>query len=237
MKIFVSNFSGNVGKTLVAKHLITPKLNARRVTIESINSGGEGADAEIKAAQFKDLTIELMVMDEGENIVVDIGASNIESVMDQVRAMKSAESDFDFFVLPTTPDAKQQLDTISTARVLSEMGVPADRILVVMNRVINVDTIQDDFAVLLSGDSTLYRLCQVPILESEAYDRINDDKRDVHSIAADIIDFKAQVAANPALTTQQKRELANRVVTQRLASAAAENLTEVWLALGLEVTV
>jgi dethiobiotin synthetase len=60
MKLCVINFSGNVGKTTIAAHLLKPRMNEAQVfSVESLNSGIENdgvEDAEIiKGKRFGDL--------------------------------------------------------------------------------------------------------------------------------------------------------------------------------------
>ena len=41
MKIVVMNFSGNVGKSVIAQHLLQPRIKeAQLISVESINSNG-----------------------------------------------------------------------------------------------------------------------------------------------------------------------------------------------------
>ncbi len=41
MKVVVMNFSGNVGKSIIAQHLLQPRIeNAKLISVESINSNG-----------------------------------------------------------------------------------------------------------------------------------------------------------------------------------------------------
>ncbi|MBZ8143267.1 StbB, partial [Rubrivivax gelatinosus] len=47
MKVAVISFSGNVGKTTIARHLLAPRIpGAQLIAVESINAeDGEAADA------------------------------------------------------------------------------------------------------------------------------------------------------------------------------------------------
>ena len=55
MKVAVINFSGNVGKSTVARHLLAPRLNnAEVIPVESINSDGTDETA-IRGKQFGEL--------------------------------------------------------------------------------------------------------------------------------------------------------------------------------------
>ena len=85
MKIAVINFSGNVGKTTIARHLLLPRMpDARVVSIESINAGQDRdhQDHVIRGRQFAELQEFLQVV---EHVVVDIGASNVEELLALMR--------------------------------------------------------------------------------------------------------------------------------------------------------
>jgi hypothetical protein len=52
MKIAVINFSGNLGKTTVARHLLAPRLNgAQVIAIESLNAGDDTTEM-LRGRQF-----------------------------------------------------------------------------------------------------------------------------------------------------------------------------------------
>ena len=233
MKIAVVNYSGNVGKTMLSKHVLTPKLNARRITVESINSGAEGADAEIKANQYQDLALDLSIADDDDNYVVDIGSSNIEAVIQQLRSMEGSSGDFDYFVLPVTPDAKQQIDTLATINTLTGLGVGKDKIAIILNRVTDISAIENDFAAVIAGAKTgMYRLVAVPVLESDVYDRTKGLAESIPELAADATDYRA--LAHAEVDRIKRLDLGHKLITQRMARSAAANLDEVWAALALQ---
>ena len=54
MKVAVMNFSGNVGKTTVAGHLLKPRMgNAPIFSIESINAGADADGLEVEKMKGK----------------------------------------------------------------------------------------------------------------------------------------------------------------------------------------
>ena len=54
MKVAVLNFSGNVGKTTVAAHLLKPRMGDAPVfSIESINSGADADGLEVEKMKGK----------------------------------------------------------------------------------------------------------------------------------------------------------------------------------------
>lgn len=120
MKIAVINFSGNVGKSTVARHLLAPRIpDAQVLAVETINSDGTDDEA-VKGKEFGELQEAMQLLDAA---VVDIGASNVEAVMAVMRRFRKSHEDFDYYVVPTVPEKKQQRDTISTINALAELGV------------------------------------------------------------------------------------------------------------------
>ena len=82
MKIAVINFSGNVGKTTVARHLLLPRIQgAELISVESVNAD-EGKTTALRGGQFAELQEYLQTV---SSVVVDIGASNVEELMAQMR--------------------------------------------------------------------------------------------------------------------------------------------------------
>ena len=54
MKVAVMNFSGNVGKTTVAGHLLKPRMgDAQIFSIESINSGADADGLDVEKMKGK----------------------------------------------------------------------------------------------------------------------------------------------------------------------------------------
>jgi hypothetical protein len=78
MKLAVINFSGNVGKTTVARHLLAPRIpGCQVVSVESINAD-DGEPLTIRGRQFAQLQEYLQTV---TNVVVDVGASNVEDLL------------------------------------------------------------------------------------------------------------------------------------------------------------
>ena len=132
MKVAVINFSGNVGKTTIARHLLAPRIDgAELIAVESINAD-EGQGHALRGKQFGELQEYLQTVD---NVVVDIGASNVEDLLALMRKYRGSHEDFDYFVIPTVPALKQQQDTIATLTELARLGIPASKLRVVFNQV------------------------------------------------------------------------------------------------------
>ncbi len=232
MKVAIINFSGNVGKTTIARHLLAPRMkNAEIVSVESANADEQEVDA-LRGKDFAHLQQYLLAND---NLIVDIGASNIESLMDLMRKFKGSHEDFDFFIIPALHDTKQQRDTAKTANELVKMGVPASKIKIVLNRVENGDAPDKKFTALLDFLSTNQVATLNPaahLTDNEIYQRVKHDGRSISDLAADKTDYKALIAK--AKDQGEKIELADKLAVKRLASGVLPELDACFEALGLK---
>ncbi len=132
MKVAVVNFSGNVGKSTMSRHLLSPRMNNAQIfSVESINSDG----TQTESSRGRDIVKVQMEMMLADDAIVDIGSSNIEDVIAIWKQNPGMHEDFDYFVVPVEPGVKQQTDTISTIDELAGLGVPAKKIRLLMNKV------------------------------------------------------------------------------------------------------
>ena len=232
MKVAVISFSGNVGKTTIARHLLAPRMHgAKLISIESINAGDDDGHV-IRGRQFAELQEYLQVVDD---VVVDIGASNIEDLLALMRRYRGSHEDFDVFVVPTVPAAKQQRDTMATLAELSRLGIPADKVRVIFNMVEDGTDIERMFEPVLA----FLRLTPVALVSldcclgvNEIYGRVNGSGADLAAVAADTTDYKALIVA--ASDRTQRLALAQRLATRRLASGVVPELDACFAALRLD---
>ena len=148
-RIAVLNFSGNVGKTVVASHLLKPRMPGAKVfSIESINTGADTDGIEVEKMRgkaFGALADELLLAD---SAIIDVGASNVEDFLKMMIQYAGSHEDIDKFIVPTVKEKKVQADTVNTIRALQKIGVKKSRIHVVFNKVDVDDNIENDFAAL-----------------------------------------------------------------------------------------
>ena len=229
MKIAVLNFSGNVGKTTIAKNLLLPRLKETHfIAIESVNHGNQD-DIKIKSKDFSLLQDELLIND---NIIVDIGASNIEETMKLMEQYKGSHEDFDYFVLPTVPDLKQQLDTIATVIKLLEIGIKPNKIRLILNLVNDSERIQSDFSHIFDFiKETKIKEPKLGIESSEVYPKLTAMEKTIDEILA-MTDLREKLKT--AKDESEKRQIASLIGIQRLAMTAKENLDEVFSDLSLK---
>lgn len=74
LKLVVTGFSGNEGKSTICRHLLAPRIpNAELIAIETINNGSVGK--KVRPEHFVKI-IEQVIL--AESAIVDVGASNVE---------------------------------------------------------------------------------------------------------------------------------------------------------------
>ena len=235
MKIAVINFSGNVGKTTVARHLLQPRIaGAEVIAVESINAD-DGQGHALRGRQFGELQEYLQTTD---NVIVDIGASNVEDLLRLMRKYRGSQDDIDCFVVPTVASLKQQQDTIATLVDLALIGVPAARVKLVFNMVEDREGIAEAFENLLAF------VAEHPIAQAnldcclganEVYARVRGTGADLTSLVSDPTDYKALIAR--ASETSQKLALAQKLATRRLAMGVVPELDACFAALDLRAEV
>lgn len=136
LRIGIFSLSGNVGKTTLASQILYPRLiNPVLYEVETYNQGASGLKGirveKRDGSQFAEI-YERTFGD--ESIIVDVGASNVERFLDELRRYHGVTEIFDLFVVPTTTDVKAIADTLSSIAVLKRFGIPNNRIRVVFNR-------------------------------------------------------------------------------------------------------
>jgi hypothetical protein len=231
MKLAVINFSGNVGKSTLARHLLLPRIaSAKLLSIESINADADQEHV-MRGRQFAELQEVLQVF---ENVVVDIGASNVEDLLALMYRYRGSHEDFDAFIVPTVPARKQQQDTIATLAELSRLGVPAHRVRLVFNQVEDDSDIESVFEpvlafVRLTPVTRASLHCRLGM--NEIYGRATGSGVDLSALAADPTDYKVEIAK--AASATDKLAIAHKLAMQRLARGVVPELDACFKALDL----
>lgn len=226
LKIAVVNFSGNVGKSTIARHLLSPRMqDAVVVAVETINADGAG-EITVKGGDFGQLQQDLLLEDAA---IVDVGASNIEQFMSLMRVYRGSQDDFDLFIVPCVPELKQQKDTVECVNALADLGVPANKIWILFNMVDPQANVEDVFEPVLrfvSQQGKCQANVRAAIQKNEIFARLRGRPETIQSLLDDATDFKAEIKKTS--DPEQRMAFAERLATKRLAKGVQENLNEVF---------
>lgn len=226
-KIAVVNFSGNVGKSTLTKHLLAPRLpDCLVIPVESINA------SKIKGEKFsgRDFSKVIEEMVVAENVVVDIGSSNVESAFAELINLDGAHEDFDYFVVPCVPDDKQQGDTLSLLTRLQDFGVPGSKIKVILNYVPQDKTVESLFPMVL-GYCTDLNIQWATVFQSKIFSLLTDSTVDEAAASLDdVVALIEEKQVKPAAEQdrQELRQLAGVRTTARMAKGVKKNFDEIF---------
>jgi len=172
-----------------------------------------------------------------DNVVVDIGASNVEDLMALMRRYRGSHQDFDFFIVPTVAALKQQQDTMAMLAELARSGIPAARLKVVFNMVEDGVDVAQAFELLLAfleAHPVAQVSTQCRLGANEIYGRVKGVGAavDLAVLAQDTTDYKSLIVQ--ANNVAEKLALAQALATRRLACGVVPELDACFAALELE---
>jgi len=221
MKIAVVNTSGNTGKTTVTRHVLEPRMPG--VKVFSV-----GGYEEIPGADIEKVHIDMQDLD---TAIVDMGILSIGNALSVWKQQPQLLEDFDYFIVPTVPEEKQQNDAISTIKRLAHYGVPPKKIKLVLNMV-NADEIRDIpklFKLLLSFVET-EKLCMLnpgaAVLRSEIFDILFSLNKSVTEVLADDTDYRGML--REATDLGSREYTLNMLLAKSLAKSVNQNLDDVF---------
>jgi len=234
MKIFVLNSSGNVGKSLISRELFYSRLeDPLIIEVETVNRGSKEI-AHLNVQQFEsgddfmEVYVKLM---EYENVIVDVGASNLAAFWEQMSGYAGLEELFDLFVIPTVSGDKEMTDTYKTINFLRSQNISDSKIKIIFNRV--KKSVENDFNVLLSTDFD-YDIT-LSIRESELFKELGLMKQTINDIFVPDLNFYKPLILK-ATDPHEKLLLVKKDLANRMAASVQKDLDYIFNILtGLEV--
>lgn len=233
MIVTILNWTGTVGKTTLAAHLLAPRMdNAPIFAIESINetAASLGIDVEkMKGNKFRELFKKIMLE---ENAIIDVGASNIEEFMSNMIKFDDSHEEIDYFIVPVTSGTKEQKETISMVDSLAKIGVPANKIRVVFNRV-SAD-VSDEFPYVLGfckKEKSFIANPKCAIWETELFDALSVKQLNIDTILNDPNDYKSMLRTNREASEKERNQWADMHGLKALSKSVKRNLDEVYASL------
>lgn len=207
MKNVVINYTGTVGKTTIAAHLLSPRMSGAPIyAIESINETAEGLGLDVeklRGNKFRELFKRLMLEDQA---IIDVGASNVEDFMSNLESFEAAHEEIDHYIIPVTSGTKEQKETIAMIESLVAIGIPADKIRVVFNRV--ASDVKSEFAIIVNYHAhtkSFWMHYQCAIFESELFDALSIHKLSLPDLLNDSNDYKEMLKDKSAPAQDRAR--------------------------------
>lgn len=233
MKVAVLNYSGSVGKTIVASHLLAPRMNHAPIfAVETTNETAAdlGLDIDqLRGEQFGKLFRDLLRL---HDAIVDVGASNIEDFLSAMTRYEGAYEEIDFFVLPVIGTGKAQRETIKTITALSNLGVASDRIRVLFNRV--ESDVEEEFLPVLTYAKKTEAFVANPqalIYENEVFELLADARTSIADVLADQTDYRSLLRQADPSDPARINHLTNRHALRALAKPVDRQLNTAFAAL------
>ena len=232
MKIATLNYSGSVGKTMATSHVFAPRVpDAEIIAVESTNESaadlGLNVD-QMRGEQFGRLFRKLLM---AESAIVDVGASNIEDFLAEL-VKYQAHLEIDYYVLPVVASGKAQRETIKTIQALAEIGVPAERVRILFNRV-DAD-VRDEFAAIFGYARQAGGFMANPdaaIFENEVFDLLANKRTTIQDILADTTDYRQLLREADREDAALTSHLSDMHALQALARPVDRQLDRVFNAL------
>lgn len=232
MNIAVLNIASNVGKTVVAKHLLQPRLNLDYLLVGALGDDAHmtKADKKLSAEDYSDIQ-DLVIAN--QHMVVDVSSTHIEQFLQQMAVYEGSHEDYSYFILPTTNDFKAVVETEKTLQCLLKLGLKPSRIRMVLNKTTTLSpmTLTIEFADVI--ELAKRHGIQVPTvgLESNA---LYPDLRRYHLSFVELLNRQVDQQKNYTARWSNSDQLK---ALRLLASEAQINMDAVFADLRLEVVV
>jgi hypothetical protein len=232
MKIAVLNYSGSVGKTVTAHHLLKPRMpNAAFYAVETINqSASDLGAAEVEQLRGKDFgaLLESLILE--DDAIIDIGASNIEVFMQAMSRYAGSAAEFDLYVIPVTSEQKAWQESLKTVEALLSIGVASEKIRLLPNR-IQIDP-TEEIPAIFNYVKKMKKGWVNPnafLFESEIYEYLAAKKIGFDALIDDNADYRT--LAKTETDPDKRREYARMYRWTQLAIPVRNNLDEAYAAL------
>ena len=154
MKIMVLNSSGSVGKSTITRELFAPRLNNPLIVeVEGQNKSSKDFrpnskyyDVWVFDGDFDNFYLKLI---ENQDVIVDVGASQLQNFFSGLEKVSGIESLFDYFIVPTLSNDKAVEDTAKTVVFLRNYNIEDEKIKVIFNAVKR--DVESEFKLLLDA--------------------------------------------------------------------------------------
>jgi hypothetical protein len=233
MKIVVANKSSSVGKTTLTVHLIHPRMdNPSIYAIEATNTTAKDFNLPIKAydpTQYKEMLRDLF---RDKDAILDIGGSkNFSDFYQKMIDAGTSHDEFDYFLVPVTPNEKAEKETLATIIEIRDAGVPDEKIRVIYNCVNRLKSFE-----VIPGVVSTFNLIAAKVPESDVYHSLAKLQLSLQKLITDPTtakEYKARSAAEKG-GSEKAANFFDLYYAKSMAPKVVESLDTAWAELRLE---
>lgn len=231
MKVAVVSNNGTCGKTVVAAHLLGPRLGAPIISVETTNESAAlfGVETEkLAAAKFQHIHAALS---DADDVILDVGASNIKEFLIGLVKYDEAHLEIDYYVIPVKNKTREKIEAIKMISILADLGVPPDRIRIVFNFV--TDNVESEFEEVINyvqqyGQAVVNM--DAAIYETELFSLLEGERLTVAALLADETDYKALLREHRDAPDEEKARWRELLGLKALGRSVNRNLDDVFRA-------
>jgi hypothetical protein len=124
MKVIILSYAGNVGKTTVAVHVLSPRMgDAPIIAVGRIDETVAELGVSVEIFNGREYMSAFNAILMTDNVVVDVGATNIDDFLSGMTRFNELHIKFDYFIIPVTSGTKEQREAIALIGELEKIGV------------------------------------------------------------------------------------------------------------------
>lgn len=226
MKFFVLNSSGNVGKSTITREVLYSFMPSAKIfEIETVNSSSTGFNIDVEKitdfTNFEDIYLKFI---ENDDLILDVGASNLSAFCNKLMEFAGVETLFDYFIIPTIPNEKVATDTARTIMFLKSLGVPTEKIKVIFN---NADTLSEFEILFLQEEKINFKFDKnLVVPKTNLFKELGILRKTINEIYCENVDtYKNDIlSAEP----KDKLRLIKTDLANRMAVAIYPKLREIY---------
>lgn len=235
MRVVVMSYTGTIGKTALAVNMLFPRmLGVKFISVETINQAADalGIDIEHKL-EGDDFDVVFAALLRNNDLLIDVGASNVQKFLDEMARDENAHEEFDMFVVPITPGTKEQTEAINFIDTLAAMNVPPEKIRVIFNKV-SKRGVEKDFAPILGyAQSTGNCIAdpRVAVSEDKIFDIATRNFTSIAAVLESKKDYVSEFREAKNLSPEDEARLFDMVQIKRVGPGVMRKLDHAFAAL------
>jgi hypothetical protein len=234
MRLAILNYTGTVGKTTIAAHMLSPRLgNAPIIAVESINQTAASLGVAVEQMAGDKFWEQFKTLLAKDSVIVDVGTSNIESFLAGMAQFEESHLEFDYFIVPVTHGTKEQRETVTMVGTLADLGIRAEKIRLLFNRA-STGVVEDEYPIILEYVKKHMNANTNPkavVFENELFDALAVKMMPIDKLLEDPEDYKAMLRDNKDADANLRAYWADMFSLKALAKGVNRNLDDAYAAL------